>query len=127
VPQPNLNAPAYMPPPPTQSSAGVQPALTLQPYLAFPSISISSPSTPSNCVPTSAAQSADANATALGINALVNALETFAHASLSAVEMVHFAEPPTGTIQTLPGKLIITQSQAAHREIADLLKQLEEE
>ena len=34
---------------------------------------------------------------------------------------------PTGSIQTLPGKLIITQSQAAHREIAELLEQLSEE
>jgi hypothetical protein len=60
-------------------------------------------------------------------NALVNGLVTFAQASVSALEILHFADPPTGTIQTLPGKLIITQSQAAHREIADLLKQLADE
>jgi hypothetical protein len=41
--------------------------------------------------------------------------------------MVHYAEPPTGSIQILGDKLIITQSQAAHREIAELLKQLAEE
>ena len=60
-------------------------------------------------------------------HALVNGLVTVANASLSALEMAHYADLPTGTIQTLPGKLVITQSQAAHREIADLLKQLSEE
>jgi hypothetical protein len=58
------------------------------------------------------------------LTALVNGLVTMAQASLSAMEMIHFSDPPTGTIQTLPGKLIITQSQIAHREIADLLNQL---
>jgi hypothetical protein len=57
-------------------------------------------------------------------NAIVNGLVAFAHTTLSAIEMFHYAEPPSGTIQTLPGKLIIRQSQAAHREIADLLEQL---
>jgi hypothetical protein len=60
-------------------------------------------------------------------NAVVNGLVTFAHAGLSALEMMHYAEPPTATIQTLPGRLIVTQSQAAHREIAELLRQLAEE
>ena len=60
-------------------------------------------------------------------NATVNGLVTFAHATLLGLEMVHHADFPTGTILTMPGKLIITQSQAAHREIADLLKQLSEE
>jgi hypothetical protein len=59
-------------------------------------------------------------------NAIVNGLVAFAHTTLSALEMFHYAEPPSGTIQTLPGKLIIRQSQAAHREIADLLEQLAE-
>lgn len=60
-------------------------------------------------------------------NVVVNGLVTFAHAALSAVEMVHYAEPPTATIQTIAGKLIVTQSQAAHREIAELIRQLEDE
>jgi hypothetical protein len=60
-------------------------------------------------------------------NAVVNGLVTFAHASLTTLEIVHYADPPTGSIQTLPGRLVITQSQAAHREIAELLKRLEEE
>jgi hypothetical protein len=57
-------------------------------------------------------------------NATVNGLVTFAHATVLGLEMVHHADFPTGTILSLPGKLIVTQSQAAHREIADLLKQL---
>ncbi len=60
-------------------------------------------------------------------SAIVNGLVTLAQATLSTLEMVHYAEPPTGTIQTLGNKLIITQSQTAHREIADLLRQLAEE
>ena len=60
-------------------------------------------------------------------NATVNGLVTFAHATLLSLEMVHHAEFPTGTIVSLPGKLIVTQSQAAHREIADLIKQLADE
>ena len=77
--------------------------------------------------PNSDAKDSDAAAAAALGNAAVNVLVTGAHAGISALEMMHFAELPTGTIQTLPGKLIITQSQAAHREIADLLKQLDEE
>jgi hypothetical protein len=60
-------------------------------------------------------------------NAVVNGLVTLAQATVSALEMVHHGEPPTGTIQLLGNKLIITQSQAAHHEIAELLKQLSEE
>ena len=63
---------------------------------------------------------------ALG-NATVNGLVTLAHATVLSLEMVHHADFPTGTIFTLPGKLIVTQSQAAHREIADLLKQLSDD
>jgi hypothetical protein len=58
---------------------------------------------------------------------VIDVLTAFAQAAVSAVEIVHYADPPTGTIQTLPGKLVITQSQAAHREIAELLKELGEE
>ncbi len=60
-------------------------------------------------------------------NAIANGLVTLAQATVSALEMVHYAEPPTGTIQILGTRLIITQSQTAHREIAELLKQLEDE
>lgn len=60
-------------------------------------------------------------------DALVNGLVTFVHTTITALEIAHYADPPTGTIQTLPGKLVITQSQAAHREIEELLKQLAEE
>ena len=60
-------------------------------------------------------------------NAVVNGVVALAHTTLTALEIAHYADPPTGSIQTLPGKLIITQSQAAHREIADLLKQLGDE
>ena len=63
---------------------------------------------------------------ALG-NATVNGLVTLAHATVLSLEMIHHADFPTGTIFTLPGKLIVTQSQATHREIADLLRQLSEE
>ncbi|MDB5348155.1 MAG: hypothetical protein JWP89_6532 [Schlesneria sp.] len=56
--------------------------------------------------------------------AITNGLVTFAQTTLLALEMVHYAEPPTASIQTLGHKLIITQSQTAHREIAELLKQL---
>jgi hypothetical protein len=59
--------------------------------------------------------------------AKTSALSTLAQVAISALEMVHYAHPPTGTIQTLPGKLVITQSQAAHCEIADLLMQLQDE
>lgn len=59
--------------------------------------------------------------------AITNGLVTFAQTTLLALEMVHYAEPPTATIQTLGHKLIITQSQTAHREIAELLKQLADE
>lgn len=69
----------------------------------------------------------DAQEAAMLGNALANGLVTFAQASLTTLEVVHYADPPTGSIRVLPGKLIITQSQAAHREIAKLLKQLGDE
>lgn len=59
--------------------------------------------------------------------AVTNGLVTLAHSTLLVMEMMHYAEPPTATIQTLGNKLIVTQSQAAHREIAELLKQLSDE
>jgi hypothetical protein len=73
------------------------------------------------------AETLDSKEMAVLGDALVNGLVTFVHATLTTVEIMHYADPPTGSIQTLPGKLIITQSQAAHREIAELLKQLAEE
>lgn len=57
-------------------------------------------------------------------NALANVLVAFTHAGLLTVEMVHHGDPPTGVIEVLPGKLIVTQSQGAHREIAELLEAL---
>jgi hypothetical protein len=71
--------------------------------------------------------SSEAQASVMLGNAMVNGLVTFVQATLATLEMFHYAEPPTATIQTLPGKLVITQSQAAHREIAELLSQLGEE
>lgn len=47
-----------------------------------------------------------------------------AHAMISGAEMMHHADPPTADIETLPGMLIITQSQGAHKEIDDLITQL---
>ena len=45
---------------------------------------------------------------------------------VAALEIVHHGDPPTGVIESLPGILIITQSQAAHREIKELLDELSE-
>lgn len=47
-----------------------------------------------------------------------------AHTLISGTEMMHYADPPTADIEVLPGMLVITQSQGAHREIQDLLDQL---
>ena len=47
-----------------------------------------------------------------------------AHTMISGTEMMHYADPPTADIETLPGILIITQSQGAHKEIDDLITQL---
>lgn len=43
---------------------------------------------------------------------------------VAALEIVHHGDPPTGVIESLPGILVITQSQGAHREIAALLEEL---
>ena len=43
---------------------------------------------------------------------------------VAALEIVHHGDPPTGVIEALPGMLVITQSQGAHREIAALLEDL---
>ena len=59
--------------------------------------------------------------------AAVNGVVTLAHASLNTLEVIHYADPPTGSIRVIAGKLVITQSQAAHREIAALMKQLSDE
>ena len=48
------------------------------------------------------------------------------HSIVAALEIVHHGDPPTGVIESLPGILIITQSQAAHREIKELLDELGE-
>jgi hypothetical protein len=46
---------------------------------------------------------------------------------VAALEIVHHGDPPTGVIEVLPGALVITQSQAAHREIEELLDALRAE
>jgi hypothetical protein len=43
---------------------------------------------------------------------------------VNAFEIVHYGDPPTGVMEVLPGVLVITQSQRAHREIAELLEEL---
>ena len=69
----------------------------------------------------------DAQQAAMIGHALAAGIVVLANTSLSTLEAIHYADPPTGSIRMLPGKLIITQSQAAHREIAELLKQLSDE
>lgn len=44
--------------------------------------------------------------------------------AVSSIQVIYHADPPTGVIEVLPGMLVISQSQSAHREIADLLEQL---
>jgi hypothetical protein len=44
---------------------------------------------------------------------------------VAALEIIHHGDPPTGVIEVLPGMLVITQSQAAHREIEELLHALQ--
>ena len=44
--------------------------------------------------------------------------------AVTSLQVIYHSDPPTGVIQVLPGMLIISQSQGAHREIADLLEQL---
>jgi hypothetical protein len=86
------------------------------------------PAVPAESQPAKATSSTDeALQLAMLGNAIANGLVTVAQATLSAAEIIHYAEPPTGSIQVLGSRLIITQSQAAHREIADLLAQLAEE
>jgi len=46
-------------------------------------------------------------------------------AVVNAIEIVHYGDPPTGVMEVLPGVLVITQSQGAHREIAALLEELQ--
>lgn len=43
---------------------------------------------------------------------------------VAALEIIHHGDPPTGVIEVLPGMLVITQSQGAHREIEALLDAL---
>jgi hypothetical protein len=44
--------------------------------------------------------------------------------AVTSLQVIYHAEPPSGVVEVLPGMLIISQSQGAHREIADLLEQL---
>ncbi len=52
--------------------------------------------------------------------------KAFAHGMLSTTEMLHYGDPPTGTIETLPNMLIISQSRGAHQEISALMDQITE-
>ncbi len=123
--EPTLTAMPAEPPPPPGATPPVPasvaaPAPTTTPGAAavpLPAV-VAHPADSDSLTPQDAALLGDA---------IVNGLVTFVHTSLTAVEIMHYADPPTGSIQTLPGKLIITQSQAAHREIEELLKQLAEE
>jgi hypothetical protein len=45
-------------------------------------------------------------------------------ALVNTVEIVHHGDPPTAVMEVLPGVLVITQSQGAHREISALLEEL---
>ncbi|MFO1019605.1 MAG: hypothetical protein U0903_02715 [Planctomycetales bacterium] len=89
----------------------------------------SKPATPPTSPDAAKTESSTINAKEMALmgNAMANLTVALGHASLSMLEMFHYAELPTGTIQTLPGRLVITQSQATHREIADLIRQLGEE
>lgn len=46
--------------------------------------------------------------------------------AVSSIQVIYHADPPTGVLEVLPGMLVISQSQGAHREIADLIEQLSE-
>jgi thiol-disulfide isomerase/thioredoxin len=77
--------------------------------------------------PTGTASTDPLSQAAAGVGQLaIHGAATLFQGGLSALEMVHHGDPPTAVIETLPGMLIITQSQAAHREIADFLEQLQE-
>ncbi|MFG0334525.1 MAG: hypothetical protein ACF8TS_14305 [Maioricimonas sp. JB049] len=71
----------------------------------------------------------NAEAGGLSVKALGSLLSSgtiaAAHALINSLEMMHYADPPTATIEVLPGMLIISHSRTAHREIADLLQQIE--
>lgn len=47
-------------------------------------------------------------------------------ATVTSIQVIYHADPPTGVMEVLPGMLVISQSQGAHREIAELLEQLAE-
>ncbi|MFO1043697.1 MAG: hypothetical protein U0941_18090 [Planctomycetaceae bacterium] len=51
--------------------------------------------------------------------------ESLFQGSISIIQVIYHADPPSGVIEVHPGLLIISQSQGAHREIADLLEQLQ--
>lgn len=56
---------------------------------------------------------------------LAQAWESLFQGSISVIQVIYHADPPSGIVEVLPGLLIISQSQGAHREIADLLEQLQ--
>lgn len=55
---------------------------------------------------------------------LGQAWEGLVSVAVSSIQVIYHADPPTAVVEVLPGILVISQSQGAHREIADLLEQL---
>lgn len=68
--------------------------------------------------------STDDGIAALG-QLLAGGADAVVHSLVAALEIVHHGDPPTGVIEAIPGFLVITQSQAAHREIRQLLDQIQ--
>ena len=75
---------------------------------------------------TSTAPKVSADAVAATGQLVAGSAVAAVHSIVAALEIVHYGDPPTGVIESLPGLLIITQSQAAHREIRELLSELAE-
>ncbi len=90
-----------------QATGGVQPAGGIAPV-----------------VPAPAGKDATDEAVAATGQLLAGGAVATVQSIVAALEIVHHGDPPTGVIETLPGMLIVTQSQGAHREIADLLEEL---
>ncbi len=77
-------------------------------------------------VPTadSTSESENVELTEEQLELLGRAWEGLFQGAVASLQVVYHADPPTGVIEVLPGMLIVSQSQGAHREIADLLEQL---
>lgn len=78
-------------------------------------------------VPPTATASGDAEKVELteeDLELLGRAWDGLFQATVTSLQVIYHSDPPTGVVEVLPGMLIISQSQGAHREIADLLEQL---